>query len=72
LILFGLLVDPNIASLNRLSEILNKADVLAEEIAKIINNIGGEGGKPQALGEASKVACRPLLIDRPHAFCQSH
>jgi hypothetical protein len=61
------LVAPNIASLNRLSEILNKADVLAEEIAKIINNIGSEGEKPQALGEASKVACRPLLIDRPHA-----
>lgn len=61
-------MDPNIASLNRLSEILNKADVLAEEIAKIINNIGSEGEKPQALGEASKVACRrPLLIDRPHA-----
>jgi hypothetical protein len=61
------LVDPNIASLNRLSEILNKADVLVEEIANIINNIGSEGEKPQALGEASKVACRPLLIDRPHA-----
>jgi hypothetical protein len=60
-------VDPNIASLNRLSEILNKADALAEEIAKIINNIGSDGEKPQALGEASKVACRPVLIDRPHA-----
>ena len=60
-------VDPNTASLNRLSEILNKADALAGEIANIINNICSGEEKQQALGEASKVACCPLVTDRPHA-----
>jgi hypothetical protein len=32
-------VDPNILSLNQLSETLNKAEVLAAEIALIINSI---------------------------------
>jgi hypothetical protein len=62
------LVDPNIGSLNRLSEILKKADVLAEEIANIINNIGGQGEQRQALGEVpGSTTSASLLKDRPHA-----
>jgi hypothetical protein len=61
-------VDPNIASSNRLSEILKRADVLAEEVANIINNLGGEGEQAQALGEPPGLtASASLLKDRIHA-----
>jgi hypothetical protein len=52
-------VDPNILSLKQLSETLNKAEVLAAEIALIINSIADEEEKSQALSHASNVAGRP-------------
>jgi hypothetical protein len=52
-------VDPNILSLNQLSEILNKADVLAAELAAIINSIANEEEKSRVSGHASNVAGRP-------------
>lgn len=52
-------MDPNILSLNQLSETLNKADVLAAEVAIIINNIASEEEKSQVLSNASNVAGRP-------------
>jgi len=52
-------VDPNILSLNQLSETLSKAEVLAAEIALIINSIADEEEKSQVLSHASNVAGRP-------------
>ena len=52
-------MDPNILSLNQLSETLNKAEVLAAEIALIITSIADEQAKSQVLSHASNIAGRP-------------